>query len=569
MGKKCYSTRGKLHLKTLQLPDRLDTINSNLTQYYPTMTRLQAQNGYNCITIPQFWDRVAKNDLASLERSNIDQNGTIYHINGRVKNIRSSGKKIWFIDIIDQEQSLQVIIRTDKIFDLNDNNIDTSTKMGNLYDQLKFIRKNDYVQCVGYIGKSQSKIKMISLIATKLPIILSPNQLPLPSKLVDVAKINQNRVINYQLGGCNILRFRFELIRLIKKFFQDEINFMEVETPILCQRANGAIAGKFNTLTKRNKMLQLRISPELWLKQLVISGMDKVFEIGKVFRNENVDSTHNCEFTILESYQRYVSIENLIEMAENFLKYIILNYDSLLLKSGYKPSDEVYYKITKLKEQLVENNWKFKRVEFIPTLSKEMNFNLNNMDWNEKSNWTKLIRKHNGFINSNELKSMRTDQIINKLGEIYIERRYCNTMYPTLLMYQPSVISPLAKNRDIDKNNLNEKNNDNNDNNSNTLTNRFEMFINCNEYMNAYEEENCPNLQYDKFKLQQSNQDKIDTPNADQDNLNIDMDYIENMKFGMPPVGGFGLGIDRLVMFLSGVDRIEHVLPFGTIDDIT
>lgn len=559
-----YSTSEKLKLDTPHLPDRLTTIESDLAHYYPTMTKLQQQDHYNCISIEKFWQMIDKLDPTTLQQKILDSDvKEIYNINGRVKNIRSSGKKIWFIDLEENDQTLQIITRFNHLYpNLN------KDQVTNLFDNLKFIRKNDYIQCSGHIGKSQSQTGMISLIATKLPIMLSPNQILLPNKLSDTAKINYNRVTNYQINGVGILKFRFELIKLIRQFYQDELNFIEVETPILNHRANGAIAGKFNTINKKNQNLQLRIAPEIWLKQLIISGMDRIFEIGKVFRNENVDSTHNCEFTILESYQRYISLNDLISMAEKLFKFILLNYNNLVANANFQPRESVLQMVNDMKQQLTKNDWKFTKIEFMPALSEELKINLNEIDWNDKSNWINIIlQMDKPILTEKELHSMRIDQIINKLSETLLEKKYCNVNYPTLLLYQPSVISPLAKNRDTDV--------DSND--KNILTNRFEMFIKGNEYINAYEEENCPNLQYDKFKLQQSNQERIDKTKIindsansfDTDNLNIDIGYINNMKSGMPPTGGFGLGIDRLVMLLSGVDRIEHVLPFGTIDDIT
>lgn len=211
------------------------------------------------------------------------------------------------------DTQLQLIVNYNKIGG-------SSEDKANFSEYMNFLKKGDYIKALGYPGFSQSRVKMLSLICNKLPIVLSVSQLPLPSRLNDETKIKSNRVVDYQLNGTQTLLVRARIIKLLRKFLDDR-NFVEVETPILSSKSNGAMAKPFITSSKDFDHLELRIAPELWLKRLIISGLQKVYEIGKVFRNEGIDSTHNAEFSTLEFYETYMSMDDIVARTEDLFKF--------------------------------------------------------------------------------------------------------------------------------------------------------------------------------------------------------------------------------------------------------
>lgn len=318
---------------------------------------------------------------------------------------------------------------------------------------------------------------------------------------------------------------------------------MEVETPMLSSKSNGANAMPFQTkLNFNDTALELRIAPELWLKRLIISGLDGVFEIGKVFRNEGVDSTHNPEFTIMECYQTYMTMEDLITFSEELFRYILTR---LINNTNQGAVKELY-------DVLAANEWRFKRAEFLPTLSKEIGVDLANVDLNGVDSLMKIVPESvkRELFTSVELakpsEHLSPQKILDKVCGKYIEDIHCQSLLPTIIYHHPVVMSPLSK--------INSHNSD--------ITQRFEIFIQGQEYINAYEEENCPQIQLQKFEAQNKYK------KSDSESLNVDYQYVETMKSGMPPTGGLGLGVDRLCMLLLGKTRIEQVLAFGSLDDV-
>ncbi|EDO16696.1 hypothetical protein Kpol_1003p1 [Vanderwaltozyma polyspora DSM 70294] len=535
---------------TVEFTKRNDSILKNLNLFYPSMTDINNNTNNSNIGI-----KAKSINQFQLDYSNINEDSTndIVSINGRIKNIRYSGKKICFIDLYDSnrnDQVLQLIINFNIISKFNQNNLTNEifTKNINLY------KVGDYIHSIGYPGLSQSHQKNLSLKCNQLPKFLSTAQLPLPPKLADHNKIKNNRVVDYQVNGVSSLILRSFIIKQIRSFL-DIQNFIEVETPILSNKSNGAHATPFETKLSSMKHdplqsnLFLRISPELWLKRLIVSGLDRVYEIGKVFRNEGIDQTHNPEFTTLEFYQSYASLEDLINQSQDLFKFILLNLnDSKLIHGDAK---EV---TSKLINELSNNNWKFNRVDFLPTLTKEINNGIDytKFDLNDSISLLNSIPSdaRNKILpaSSEEGFKISSQQILDKLSSYYIESRYCNSLLPTLIYHHPTVMSPLAKSNPANP----------------IISKRFELYINGKEYINAYEEENCPQEQEQKFL----NQKFVNENFNDTEALSIDSQYIEAMKWGMPPIGGLGLGIDRLCMLLLNKQRIDEVLSFGCIDAV-
>ncbi|CCE62454.1 hypothetical protein TPHA_0C03010 [Tetrapisispora phaffii CBS 4417] len=540
-----YSLKSKkiiLDASNLEFTKRNEIILKNLHKYYPSISRLDNDNSvdaYQKISIKKF-----NETYSNLDNDNSEVKLSIY---GRIKKIRFSGKKICFIDLINNyNKQLQLIV--------NYNNIQNINNEQEFYEVLHFLKNGDYIQSFGFPGLSQSKFKTLSLKCNRLPIIISPAQLPLPPKLNDHNKIKNNRVIDYQVNGISTIILRSFINKQIRKFL-DERDFVEVETPILSRQSNGAIAKPFVTKLSssiengKEKLLQLRIAPELWLKRLVVGGIDRVYEIGKVFRNEGIDQTHNPEFTTLEFYQSYASMEDLIKQAEQLFKYIITSlHESEIVKESVRCKEIV----DSLYNTLSENDWRFNRIDFLPTLTKEFNneINFNEIDLNDPTAILDCLPEHvkAELFQGVSQNKLSPQQILNKLCSHFIEKKYCNNLLPTLICNHPTVMSPLSK-TDAMKGNVSK---------------RFELFINGTEFINAYEEENCPQLQEQKFLQQKNSSDCY----GDEEALPIDNNYIESMKWGMPPIGGLGLGIDRLCMLLLHKTRIEEVLSFGTLSDV-
>lgn len=520
----------------------------DLNRYYPSMSELHGLcQGYKEVSIRDFNEKFSGNPSIL---NHEDHPNWLLSINGRIKNIRFSGQKIVFIDLYSASDGLKSTSQLQLIVNYNQINGSSEDK-ANFPERMNFLKKGDYIKALGYPGFSKSRLKMLSLICNRLPIILSVSQLPLPSKLNDETKIKSNRVADYQLNGTETLLIRAHIIKLLRKFL-DVRNFVEVETPILSSKSNGAMAKSFLTSSKDFDHLELRIAPELWLKRLVISGVQKVFEIGKAFRNESIDSTHNPEFSTLEFYESFMSMDDLIMRTEELFKFLMVNLQTFF-QDRHLPVPKTF---NELYLELSENNWTFKKIEFLPTLNKELGIDLMapGLDINTPTELLRILPKDvidKYFSSTDETKQLSSLQILNKLSDVFLEQRHCHTILPTIIYHQPVILSPLAKT----------------DSCNNQITKRFEVFIKGKEYINAYEEENCPQLQLEKF-IQQKQINELTGNKIDTLSPVIDHQYIEAMKYGMPPIGGFGLGIDRLCMLFCDKKRIEEVLPFGCVDDV-
>ncbi|SCV05463.1 LANO_0H08042g1_1 [Lachancea nothofagi CBS 11611] len=503
--------------QVLDFTRRNGIISKNTSLFYPSLSQLAAAT----TSVAEF-----KHKYAHLQQ---DDPNSIETLRARINSIRVAGKNMCFLDVTHGKSPMQLILNY-SVMKTHAPDVSLPTK-DQFFQHIQNLKPGDHIQVCGFPGFSQRE-HTFSLKCTQLTTILAPAMHALPPKLSDTTKRNQNRVLDYLVNGHDSLIIRHKVISAIREFLNMRA-FIEVETPILSPKANGAAAEPFSTYAQAtDTSLELRVAPELWLKRLIIGGMDRVYEVGKVFRNEGVDATHNAEFTTLEFYQSYASMEALIELSEKLYIHVLDRVDTPRAKE--------------LKEALLENGGKFNRIEFLPTLVKEASLDLSNIDLNSSEHIRKAMASKG--INM-EVDGKSPQQTMNMLCAAFIEEKYCMGIVPTLIYHHPAAMSPLAKGNPMD----------------NALTaKRFEVFIGGKEYINAYEEENCPESQLQKFELQQGAHDKY----GDKESLAIDHSYIEAMKWGMPPIGGFGLGIDRLCMLLTENTRIERVLSFGTIDDI-
>ncbi|KAH3680075.1 hypothetical protein WICPIJ_008393 [Wickerhamomyces pijperi] len=491
--------------------------------YYPTLQQLREVPPTR---VPQFIEKFHDYQWDT-DKLSLDE---IYSLEGKISSIRKSGKGMMFIDIVQDFQKVQLVL-SNKMMNLSRDQF-TSTH--------DFFKKGDFVHAMGFPGTT--KVGELSLKLTKSLQIAAPTLHPLPPKLTDPEKRHHNRVVDYLVNkrSQQIIILKSQVISSIRSFL-NERQFLEVSTPIISNSTKGANATPFSTSSKHLKDnhtgelvdLQLRVAPELWLKKLIIGGFDKVYEIGSNFRNEGIDGTHNPEFTTCEFYQTFTDLHELMKMTEKLFQGILKDV------SGNE--------VVKPQLDVLSNGFsQFQKLEFIPAIEQQTKFPLP-----EQLTVDSLTEYfHRIQLPLPKIKSV--PHLLDTLSSTYLEP-LC-TSSPTFIYNQPSIMSPLAKSSMVKY--PNGKTYD--------ISRRFELFINGKEFVNAYEEENCPVDQLEKFKLQQMLKDQF----KDDETIVPDYKFLQTMEWGMPPTGGWGLGIDRLCMLLAGESRIEEVLTFGTLPDV-
>ncbi|TVY64345.1 Lysine--tRNA ligase [Lachnellula suecica] len=373
----------------------------------------------------------------------------------------------------------------------------------------------------------------LSIECLELPLILSPSISFLPRIVKDPEARIRNRHLDMLMSPLTsqTFRIRSHIIQCIRNFLIKD-SFLETQTPILADSASGAIARPFTTSATEfpDKQLALRVAPEIWLKRLVIGGMDRVFEIGPAFRNEGLDATHNPEFTTCEFYKSFATLDELMSMTEKMVAEIAA------LVADHRTF------LHALPEPDANLSAPFKRIEFIPAIEEALGETLPCLtDKIAKEELLALCEKHS--INMH--KSFTLPRILDKLASLYIEPK-CDE--PTFIIHHPACMAPLAKSfMDLKTKQV--------------VSARAELFIKNREMANMYEEENSPIEQRQKFVQQADFKD-------DENKALVDESYIEALEYGLPPTGGWGCGIDRLVMLFSGAKRISDVLPFGTLKNV-
>ena len=427
---------------------------------------------------------------------------------GRLLSKRGKGK-VSFMDLWDRSGKIQIFAKFD---DLGE-------------EEYGFLKKwdiGDIVEIKGFVFKTQ--MGEISVHAKEVK-LLSKSLKPLPEKYHGLTNTDLryrqryvDLIMNPEVKDTFIKRS--QILKEIRNFLAGR-DFMEVETPMLVSNAGGAAARPFEThYNALNEDVKLRISLELYLKRLIVGGLERVYEIGRVFRNEGVDTRHNPEFTLMELYQAYTDYEGMMELTESMFRYLAekvcgstkISYNGVEIDLG-KP---------------------FARMTMIDAIKKYAGVDFDQVP--DDAAAKKLADEHHIEYEERHKKG----DIVNLFFEEYCEKEL---IQPTFIMDHPIEISPLTKKKPSDP----------------TKVERFELFCNTWEMCNAYSELNDPIDQRERFAAQDAN-----AAAGDDEAEHTDEDFLNALEIGMPPTGGIGYGIDRLVMLLTDSQAIRDVLLFPT-----
>ena len=429
-------------------------------------------------------------------------------IAGRMMFKRVMGKAS-FCNVTDLKGNIQAYVARDSIGE----------------DSYKDFKKYDVGDILGITGEVfKTKTGEISVHASSVTLLSKSLQI-LPEKfhgLTDTDMRYRQRyvdlIMNAEVKDTFIKRSK--VISSIRRYL-DGAGFMEVETPMMVSNAGGAAARPFEThFNALNEDLKLRISLELYLKRLIVGGMERVYEIGRVFRNEGLDTRHNPEFTLMELYQAYTDYHGMMDLTENLYRYVAKEVTgSLVLKYG---------------EHEMDLSKPFERLTMVEAVKKYANVDFNDIHSTEDAK--KLADEHHIEYEDRHGKG----DILNLFFEEYVED---HLIQPTFIMDHPVEISPLTKKKPENP----------------EYVERFEFFINGWEMANAYSELNDPIDQRARFEAQE----KL-LAAGDEEANHTDEDFLNALCIGMPPTGGIGFGIDRMVMMMTDSPAIRDVLLFPT-----
>lgn len=448
----------------------------------------------------------------SFEKEELAEQNNIVDLAGRIVAKRGQGKA-GFITIKDEMSTIQFYIAKD-----------------NISEEEFFLFKNLDIGDIIY-GKGEvfkTKVGALAIRIRELKLVTKSLR-PLPEKfhgLTDVELRYRQRYVDLIVNDDSKKVFvnRSKIIAKIREYLNSQ-GYLEVETPILQNQAGGATARPF--ITKHNTLdidMYLRIATELHLKRLIVGGIDKVYEIGRLFRNEGMSIKHNPEFTTIELYEAYGDMQRMMEITEDLISELSKEVNGTT-------------KITYMDQEIKLEN--FKRIHMVELIQEVTGVNFFKEMTKEEAK--KIAKEHNVEIEDHH---SEVGHIINEFFEQKCEE---TIVEPTFVYGHPKEVSPLSRLNDEDP----------------RFTDRFELFIIGREYANAFSELNDPFDQKERFEAQVKEKEL-----GNDEATGIDDDFIEALCYGMPPTGGLGIGIDRLVMLLTGAESIRDVILFPTMKDI-
>ena len=454
----------------------------------------------------------AVNDDYNERREIMDASPIHVSIAGRMMFKRVMGKAS-FCNIQDLDGSIQVYVARDVIGT----------------DAYADFKKSDIGDIYGVKGYAfRTKTGEVSIHAEEMTLLSKSLQI-LPEKFHGMTNTDlryRQRYVDLIMNpeSKDVFIKRSKIISAIRRFLGDQ-GFLEVETPILTSNAGGASARPFEThFNALNEDLKLRISLELYLKRLIVGGMEKVYEIGRVFRNEGLDTRHNPEFTLMELYQAYTDYNGMMDLTENMYRYVA---------QEVLGTTKIVYKGIEM-----DLGKPFERITMVDAVKKYAGIDWNDVETTEDAK--KLADEHHIEYEDRHKKG----DILSLFFEEYAEE---HLLQPTFVMDHPIEISPLTKKIPGNP----------------EYVERFEMFMNGWEMCNAYSELNDPIDQAERFAQQDANAEA-----GDEEAQHTDEDFLNALEIGMAPTGGIGYGIDRLCMLLTGAEAIRDVLLFPTMKSI-
>lgn len=448
---------------------------------------------------------------SSFTKPELEEKNEQVTIAGRLMTRRGKGRA-GFAHLQDASGQIQIYVRQDEIGE-------------EAYEIFKKIDIGDIVGVTGVMFKTN--VGELSVMAKEFE-LLTKSLRPLPEKyhgLKDIEQRYRQRYLDLitNLDSRETFVLRSKIIQSMRRYLDDQ-GFLEVETPTMHAIPGGATAKPFETHHNAlNIPLYMRIAIELHLKRLVVGGMEKVYEIGRVFRNEGISTRHNPEFTMIELYEAYADYNDIMDLTENLIAHIA--QDVLGTTTVIYGEDEIDLKPRWKRLHMVDAVREYTGVDFWKNIS--------------DSEARDLAKEHDIKIKDN----MTYGHILNEFFEQRVEEEL---VQPTFIYGHPVEVSPLAKTNTEDK----------------RFTDRFELFVVRREHANAFSELNDPLEQRARFEAQVKERDQ-----GNDEAHPMDEDFLEALEYGMPPTGGLGIGIDRLVMLLTNAPSIRDVLLFPQMRD--